>query len=251
MANFIGMKNSIFILVLAGIVLAGCKGNKPQSAEGKNPVQNVLTPEEQAQGWMLLFDGTSLDQWKCYNADSIPSNWVVEDGCIKATGKGGDATGYIVTREDFQNFHLSLEFKLTPGANSGIFYGVTEGKYPVPYATGPEYQLIDNEGFPEKLEEWQKLGADYAMHVAQNVEAKPIGEWNKAEIIVNGTHVEHWLNGKKIVEFERWTPEWEQLKKEGKWKDYPDYGIAKSGKIGLQDHGSVVYFRNIKILKLS
>lgn len=244
------MKNFIFITLTILIALAGCKGKGLSSARSAESQPNALSAEEKAAGWILLFDGNNLNQWKCYNADSIPSNWVVEDGCIKASGKGSDMTGYIVTRDDFENFHLSLEFKLTKGANSGIFYGVTEGKYPVPYATGPEYQLIDNEGFPEKLEEWQKLGADYAMHVAQNVEAKPVGEWNKAEIIVNGTHVEHWLNGKKIVEFERWTPEWEKLKNEGKWKDYPDYGLAKIGKIGLQDHGSVVYFRNIKILKL-
>jgi len=236
------------------LILAGCKGKSTGIASGTatdtTSPENVLSSEEQSAGWELLFDGKNLDKWKGYNMDTIPSNWTVKDGCIVALGKGGDMTGYLVTKEEFENFHLILQFKLSKTANSGIFYGVTEGKYPVPYATGPEYQLIDVDGWPGKLEDWQKLGADYAMHVAQNVSANPVGEWNTAEIIVNGTHVEHFLNGKKIVDFERWTPEWNKLKEEGKWKDYPDYGLAKIGKLGLQDHGSVVYFRNIRILKL-
>ncbi len=141
---------------------------------------------------------------------------------------------------------------LSKGGNSGIMYGVVEAeKYDAAWKTGPEYQLIDDVGFPEKLEEWQKAGANYAMHLP-NAEKrlKPVGEWNNSRIVVNGTHVEHWLNGRKILEFERWTPEWRKLRDSGKWKDAPDYGLAKTGRIVLQDHGSGFWFRNIKLRPL-
>jgi hypothetical protein len=119
------------------------------------------------------------------------------------------------------------------------------------YETGPEYQLIDDYGWPDKLEDWQKTGADYAMHLP-NVLKKimPVGEWNTSKIIFNKGHVEHWLNGKKILEFEAWTADWNQKKTAGKWKDYPDYGTAKKGHIALQEHGHKVYFKNVMIREL-
>ena len=128
-------------------------------------------------------------------------------------------------------------------------YGVVEDKkYDAPWKTGPEYQFIDDVGFPEKLEEWQKAGANYAMHLPNDQKKlKPVGEWNNSRIVVNGPHVEHWLNGKKILEFERWNAEWKKLRDSGKWKEAPDYGLAKTGRIALQDHGSVFWFRNVKI----
>jgi hypothetical protein len=128
-------------------------------------------------------------------------------------------------------------------------YGVVEDeKYDAAWKTGPEYQLIDDVGFPEKLEEWQKAGANYAMHLPNaQKQLEPVGEWNNTRIVVRGRHVEHWLNGKKILEFERWTPEWQKLRDSGKWKEAPDYGLAKTGRIVLQDHGSVFWFRNVKI----
>ena len=111
--------------------------------------------------------------------------------------------------------------------------------------------LVDDVGFPTELEEWQKAGANYAMHLAsEEKELKPVGEWNTTKIVVNGPHVEHWLNGKKILEFERWTDDWNELKNSGKWKDAPDYGDAKTGRIVIQDHGSVFWFRNIKIREI-
>jgi hypothetical protein len=240
---------AFFSLVL---VLSSCNTSpgKQEAGTVDTLISNTLTPAEQTDGWQLLFDGNSLTGWKGYLVDSITSNWQVANGCLQALGKGDDHSGYIVTRDTFSNFHLKLDFKLTKGSNSGIFYGVVDGNYPTPYATGPEYQLIDGANWPDKLEDWQNVGADYAMHTAPSAKPNPINEWNTAEIIVLGTHVEHWLNGTKIVDFERWTPEWTKLKTEGKWKDYPDYGMAKAGRLGLQDHGSVVYFRNFKIKKL-
>ena len=118
------------------------------------------------------------------------------------------------------------------------------------YETGPEYQLIDDVGYPGKLEDWQKSGADYAMHPPSQLAAKPAGQYNHTRIVVKGDHVEHWLNGVKVADFHAWTPEWEKLKKEGKWKDYPDYGTSKTGFIALQDHGGGVWFKNVKLRKL-
>lgn len=244
------MKNIILILSLALMAVACKSGSTSGTSASADTTANVLSENEKTEGWQLLFDGKSMDQWKGYHSDTITPNWIVSDNCLQALGKGDDRTGYIVTKDTFSNFDLKIDFKLTKGSNSGIFYGVTDGNYPTPYATGPEYQLIDGANWPDKLENWQLIGADYAMHPAPDAKPNPIGEWNTSEIIVKGTHVEHWLNGSKIVDFERWTPEWSKLKAESKWKDYPDYGMARSGRLGLQDHGSVVYFRNMKIKRL-
>ena len=133
------------------------------------PQQNVLTKEEVADGWQLLFDGKTLDQWKDYNGEELTMPWHVVDGCIQAKGDGSDLAGYIVTKKQYENFILDWDWKLSHGGNSGMIYHVVEDPYfKVPYVTGPEYQLIDNEGWeevnaPNKLEEWQKLGVDLSL----------------------------------------------------------------------------------------
>ena len=130
------------------------------------PKHNTLTQAEIADGWQLLFDGKSLDQWKDFNGDSLTMPWHVVDGCIQAAGDGSDLSGYIVTKKQYENFILDWDWKLSYGGNSGMLYHVVENPYfKVPYVTGPEYQLIDNEGWeatnaPTRLEEWQKLGVD-------------------------------------------------------------------------------------------
>jgi hypothetical protein len=210
---------------------------------------NTLTPAEKAAGWRLLFDGTTTTGWHVFGRDTV-EGWDIADGTLIALGKGGDHANDIVTNEDYENFELVVDWKLSPRANSGIFFNVVEQGYDRIYATGPEYQLIDDEGWPDKLEDWQRCGANYAMHPPSAHPAKPVGEWNHTRIVVNGGHVEHWLNGVKTVEYQLWTPEWETLRATGKWKDFPGYGKAKKGKIGLQDHGNKVWFRNIKVRPL-
>ena len=157
-----------------------------------------------------------------------------------------------MTDKKFANFELKWEWKVNKGSNSGVMYHVQEGeKYHSPYETGPEYQIIDDIGFPEKLEEWQKAGADYAMTVPNDQKVlKPVGEWNTSSIIFNRGHVEHWLNGKKIVEFDAWTDDWNKKRTESKWKNYPDYGQAKTGEIALQDHGDKAFYKHIMIREL-
>jgi hypothetical protein len=218
---------------------------------------NTLSKTEVAEGWELLFDGSSLEGWRNYNREGL-EGWHVVDGAIQADGSGSDASGYIVTKKQYENFHLKCDWKLTKGGNSGIIYHVVERpEFGVPYVTGPEYQLIDIPGWeevnaPAKLEEWQKLGVDYAMYLPdmEGVTVNPPGEWNTSEIIFDNGHVEHWLNGKKIVEFEAWTDDWFERKNSGKWADAPEYGLAHRGLVCLQDHGNPASFRNLKIKEL-
>jgi len=240
------MKTKLFIAcaALSGALLAACT---------PAPKNNVLTEAEKAEGWKLLFDGKTLDGWRDYNGDSLTAPWIVEDGCIRAKGSGSDASGYIVTDTVYENFELVWDWKIAEGGNSGMLYHVVENpKFKVPYVTGPEYQLIDDFGFPEPLEDWQKTAADYAMHVPDTSKTiiKPAGEWNTSKIVFDNGHVEHWLNGEKVVEFEAWTDDWFEKKNSGKWKDAPEYGLAHKGVICLQDHGSAAWFRNIKIKEL-
>jgi hypothetical protein len=217
---------------------------------------NALTPAEQSAGWVLLFDGKSTASWHGYNGQSTAS-WAIEDCSLKtsgtATNYGSDRRADLVTDREFTNFELTLDWKATRGGNSGVVYGIVEDKkYEAPWMTGPEYQLLDDVGFPQKVAPSQKAGSNYGMQPPDESQKtlKPVGEWNTTRIVVNGPHVEHWLNGRKILEFERWTPEWKALVAAGKWKEYPEYGLAKSGRIALQDHGSVFWFRNIKIREI-
>jgi hypothetical protein len=214
--------------------------------------QNTLTPEEIAEGWQLLFDGQTLNGWKDYNGTTLTTPWHVVDGCIQAKGEGSDASGYIVTDKQYENFVLSWDFKLSKGGNSGVLYHVVERpQFTVPYVSGPEYQLIDDENF-EGLEPWQKMGVDYAMYLpdTDKMKVNPYGQWNNAQIVFDNGHVEHWMNGIKILEFEAWTDDWFARKNSGKWADAPEYGLAHKGVICLQDHGYPASFRNIKVKEL-
>jgi 3-keto-disaccharide hydrolase len=209
---------------------------------------NTLTVQERAAGWRLLFDGTSFAGWHVFGAGPVVG-WDIADGALVALGQGGGHD--IVTNDEFENFDLLVDWKLSPRANSGIFYNVVEQGYDEIYATGPEYQLIDDDGWPGRLEDWQHTGANYGMHPPLVRAAKPVGEWNHTRIVLDRGHVEHWLNGAKTADYRMWTPEWQKLRDAGKWKDYPGYGRASKGKLGLQDHGNKVWFRNMKVRVLS
>lgn len=214
---------------------------------------NTLTRQEAEDGWELLFNGKDLTGWRDYNGTELTVPWHVVDGCIQAKGTGSDASGYIVTDREYANFILSWDWKLSKGGNSGMLYHVVERpEFDVPYVTGPEYQLIDEPNFPEKLEDWQRLGVDYAMHLPDwsRMKVNPYGEWNNSKIVFDNGHVEHWLNGEKILEFEAWTDDWFARKNSGKWAHAPEYGLAGKGVICLQDHGYPASFKNIKIKEL-
>ena len=230
-------------LLIAACILISCTTTK----------HNTLTDEEIAAGWALLFDGETLNGWKDYNGTTLTQPWHVVNGCIQAKGEGSDEDGYIVTTKEYENFELYWEWKLSKGGNSGMLYHVVERPiFKVPYVTGPEYQLLDDPNFPETIQDWQKLGADYAMHVPDKslMKVNPAGKWNNSKIVFDNGHVEHWLNGVKILEFEAWSDDWFKRKNSGKWEDAPEYGLARKGLLCLQDHGYPASFRNIKLKEL-
>ena len=217
----------------------------------KPKADNTLSKAEKREGWKLLFDGKSLEGWRPYQ-NKETNSWMVEKGvfhCKGSTTDKSDKQADILIKNEFENFELSIDWKISPKGNSGILYMVTE-EYPAAYQSGPEYQIIDDINFPQKLEDWQKTGANYAMDAAPLASPHPAGEWNTTQIVVNKGQVQHWLNGKKILDFEMWNSEWKKKKMEGKWKDAPGYGLAKRGHIALQDHGSEAWFKNIKIKEL-
>lgn len=216
------------------------------SATAQNEKINTLSEKEKKEGWRLLFNGKNLDGWRTFQGREI-TGWKVIDGVLNNSGVGSDHGGDIITREKFQNFELELEWKIAPQSNSGIFYHVNEKIGTAIYESGPEYQLIDDKGWPDKLRDDQYSGANYGMHAPKNAIVKDVNDWNQARIVVNGAHVQHYLNGGKVVDYYLWDDDWMQLKEKGKWKDYPYYGMALKGPIGLQDHGGLAQFRNIKI----
>ncbi|MEM8893634.1 MAG: DUF1080 domain-containing protein [Bacteroidota bacterium] len=236
------------------IILCACTSEK--KAENQTEVAEAKDSD-----WIYLFDGTSTDGWRAYNGETLPEQWVIKDGALtfdtekKLEAEFDGGKDIIYGAEHFDNFELYLEWKLPKGGNSGIFYHLKEG-YDGPYEVSPEYQLLDDVGWEEinnaKLEEWQKTAADYAMYIPDKDVKKlnPAGEWNTTTIRFTPQLVEHWLNGVKVLSFEPWSEDWHQRKAAGKWKDYPDYGKFKAGYIGLQDHDSPLWFRNIKIRRL-
>jgi hypothetical protein len=211
--------------------------------------QNSLSEAEKNGGWQLLFDGKTTNGWHNYGREGV-KGWAVEDGNLIALGKKGG--GDIISNDQYADFDLRLEWKVEAGANSGVFFRVIDdpARYKHVYETGPEYQLIDDEGWEGELEESQKTAANYAMHWAEDRPVRPAGEWNETRILVQGRHVEHWLNGEKILEYELWTDDWEARVQNSKWKDTPAYGRAQKGYLALQDHGKKTWFRNIKIRTL-
>ncbi|MBO6495787.1 MAG: DUF1080 domain-containing protein [Roseivirga sp.] len=248
------MKRNYLLALLSVGVLSCGSGTKTENAQ---------TAETEDDGWIYLFDGTSTDGWRAYNGDKLPPQWTIdEEGALtfdtekrlEEDWQGGK--DIIYAAEEFDNFELYMEWKLPAGGNSGIFYHLKENEPGGPPAIAPEYQLLDDLGWEEinnaTLAEWQKTGADYAMYPADTTQkiVKPAGEWNTSKIIFTPEKVEHWLNGKKIVEFVPWSEDWYERKAVGKWKDFPKYGSFKTGYIGLQDHDSPLWFKNIKIKKL-
>ena len=243
------MKN-LSILAAMLLMLTACdnKNTGEQAAEDQTPAETVTATQPAKGEWETLFDGNNLDKWRGFKKDDSDVNgWSIEDGVLTTDGGGGD----LITKEQYDNFILELDWKISKGGNSGIVYRSTEDGYDATWHTGPEYQIIDGDGYKNKLEDVQKTGANYAIQAPKSRPVKKAGEeFNHTKIVVDGSHVEHWLNGEKVLEYELGTPEWEARVKETKFKDMPDYGKAKKGHIALQGHSDKVWFKNIRIQKL-
>ncbi|HEY1024903.1 MAG TPA: DUF1080 domain-containing protein [Sphingobacteriaceae bacterium] len=236
-------------LVLSAALLIGAFGCTAQPKSVKKA--------ETASQWQSLFDGKTTTGWHTYGKSSIGKAWTIENGALHLdasnkkdwqTNEGGD----IVTDEEFNNFHLKLEWKIAPNGNSGIMFYVKEEpeKYKYPWNTGPEMQVLDNAGHPDAKITKHRAGDLYDLIQSSSEPVKPAGEWNQAEIISNQGKLDFILNGKKIVSTTLWDENWKALVAGSKFKDMPGFGSYRSGKIALQDHGDDVWFRNIMIKRL-
>ncbi len=216
-----------------GLLLLGCSsyGYAPPPAPASTP-----------SSWTALFDGRTTAGWRGYHMDSLPSGWQVVDGALTRVGPGGD----IITTGSYTNFELTLEWKISEGGNSGIFYRASEDTDAI-YWNAPEMQVLDDAKHPDGHSRLTAAGSDYAVYPSPAGVVNPAGEWNAVRLVVNGNHVEHWLNGVKVVEYELGSADWATRVAAGKFAPHARYGKNTSGHIGLQDHGDWVAYRNIQI----
>jgi hypothetical protein len=232
------------VLVIGALTLGACSHSRQSAVQaGDTTAAPTLGAEERGAGWRSLFDGRTTAGWRGYAQQTVPAGWRVVDGTLTKDGSTGD----LITRDQFGDFELALDWKIAPAGNSGIFYRGTE-QYDHIYWSAPEYQLLDDAAAPDGKSRLTAAGAAYALYPAPAGVVRPAGEWNSTRIIVRGTHVEHWMNGQKLLEYELWSPDWEARVKASKFVGWPNYGRAKRGYIGIQgDHEGMLALRNIRI----
>ncbi len=245
------MKRSILLILSLSIFLFV---NIPLSAQKVNK----LSSKEKSDGWELLFNGKNFKGWRQCNGNAMPANWKIEDNSMKVfTGEGkkdGQGAGgdILYSPKKFNNFELSIDWKAGDKGNSGIFYYVQEVPGKPIYFASPEVQVLDNENASDNKVDSHLAGSLYDMVAADPKTVNPAGSWNNVVIKVKDGHVTHTMNGKEVVSYTLWTPEWDEMVKNSKFKNFEGFtnGIAKEGYIGLQDHGYSIWFRNIKIREL-
>ena len=252
------LRSNIYILS-ALLVIASVSCDNPNTKEEKASEAMETTSQQQNQEeWLSLFDGKTSEGWHAYGKEGFPEKgWIIQDGILQVQGSGkGEAGGGgdIITNKKYKNFELSLEWKVSEGGNSGIFYLVQEkGNQPI-WKSAPEMQILDNEKHPDgKLgtDGNRRAGALYDLIPCNPETVKPVGEWNHIKILVYKGTVIHWMNGENVLEYHLWTQDWTTMVGNSKFKNYPDFmNPAVEGHIGLQDHGDDVWFRNIKIREL-
>lgn len=220
--------------LVAGLVLATLTAAPQAQAPNKPPM------------WNALFDGTSIDKWRGYKSDAVPAGWRIADGTLAKDAQVGD----IMTKDQFGDFELELDWKIGEAANSGIFYRATQ-EYDRVYWSAPEYQLLDDVKGADNKSRLTSTGSAYALYPSPAGHLKPVGQWNTTRIVAKGAHVEHWLNGVKLLEYELWSPDWEAKVKASKFVDWPNFGRAKRGHIAIQgDHAGALAFRSIRAREL-
>jgi hypothetical protein len=231
------MKKGLFIL---GCVLAMMESF----------AQNTLTPQEKKDGWILLFDGKTTTGWHNFNSDQVGPGWKVDDGSLHldpALGKGGD----LLTAEEYQDFELQFEWKISTCGNSGLIFNVVEDKkYTEVWHTGPEMQVLDNSCHPDAKIHKHRAGDLYDLVPCSTETVKPAGEWNQVRLVSKNANYEFWLNGTKVVTFTMHDANWDDMIRQSKFKDMPDFGKALKGRLALQDHSDKVWYKNIKVRKI-
>jgi hypothetical protein len=241
------LKSSLFLL--SATVILSCSGEK--KTEDKTKDTNSSENE-----WISLFDGETFNGWEMYGPEPITEHWEIDNGTIACNKEAGESNvGFfrsIMTTRDFGNFELELEYKIAKGGNSGIFYHVVESdSFGHDYMTGPEYQVLDDEFSRSESEAYKMVASNYSMHApAETKKPNPYMQWNKVKIVYNDGHVEHWLNGEKVLEFEEGNEAWLETKAKSKWANTPSYAASKTGRISLQNHGDAVWYRNIRVREL-
>lgn len=242
------MKRVLLTCCLALLALGCSRSDESPSPDKGADAHNTLTAAERANGWQLLFDGTTTDGWHNYNADTLSSKWTVEDGALKLVGRGG---GDIVTDETFEHFELALEWKISDCGNGGLFFHVQE-EHDVIWTGSPEYQLLDNTCADDRENPTHQAGANYDIHAPSEDATKPAGQWNQTRLLVGpDDRVQHYLNGVQIVDYTLGSDAWRAAVDSSKFAPFEHYGMARSGAIGLQDHGDPLWLRNIKIRPLA
>jgi hypothetical protein len=249
------MLRTLTVLAIATLGLSACSSSGKTTADSSAP--NTLSKKEVKEGWQLLFDGTSTKGWHTYGKNDVGSAWQISDGTLHldASRKDGWQTsggGDIVTNESFENYHLVLQWKISPNGNSGVIFNVQDdpAKYEFVWHTGPEMQVLDNDGHSDGKIYKHRAGNLYDLIASPTDPVKPVGEWNTAEIIQKRGKLELRLNGVTTVSTTTGDAAWKALIAGSKFNDKPVFGTIFSGKLALQDHGNDVWFRNIKIQKL-
>ena len=192
--------------------------------------------------WRNLLDAKATG-WRGFRKTALPDGWKVLDGALTRVAAGGDI---VYGAEEFGDFEFEFDWKLMPKGNSGVFFRATESTTRI-FEGAPEYQVLDNLEHPDNKTDLTVAGANYSLHSAPRDAVRPVGEWNTAKIVAHGSHVQHFLNGRKVVDYDLWTPAWEAKVKASKFVEWPSYGRAKKGLLGLQDHGDWVAYRNMRV----
>ncbi|HET9985602.1 MAG TPA: DUF1080 domain-containing protein [Longimicrobiales bacterium] len=239
--------------LLAALLAAACaRGAPPEAtkAAAASPAAGAPGAEPgDAGAWDVLFDGRDLARWRGFRMDHVPAAWSIQDGAIAlAAGEGGERAD-LVTRDTFRDFELELEWKISPGGNSGIIYRVGEDEA-YTWRTGPEMQVLDNERAEDNHPASHRAGALYDLYAPSEETVRPAGEWNHVRIVVRDGGVEHWLNGKRIVAYQLGSDDWKAHVQASKFRTMPAFGTVADGHIALQDHGAAVWYRNIRIRRL-